>query len=552
MGGDSLRPSPALQLLGEAFRERRGGVLRVGSHEPPLRIVLREGHVEALAPALDPASPAAWQAETPLPRPDDSARIRLERVLAEIGIRPSATPKPRPPRTAEPVPPRETLLAALASADPASFAEGEPAPADSLPLAGPTEPLILEAVRRLDDAALGALLGDVEQRLVATTAIAEERTLTLSEGYLLSRIDGATTLREVLQVVPLAPEESERTLLGLLLTGRVECRPPLPRIVHRHETSEQPPPEPAADSAPPRDEDAAPEVVPQDDEPAQPAPPAPLDEETREKRLEIRELSESLRWRNHFEVLGLEPGCSDADVRRAYVALAKRFHPDAQRDPRLADLHDQLEEIFIRVGAAWEVLGEARSRAEYEAGLRPRRRAPAPEAPPVAKTPARGTPAARPAPASSATPPPPPAAPEPPAWVSPDETLANARYLISHGRYWDAIQVLEAAVPRMQPQRAQTRARILLARAYAKNPNWMRRAEETLQNVVREDPTSAEAHYELGLLYKAGGLAARAQAMFRRAVELRPEMREAQAELGPGDPAPGGLLKRLFGKGKAS
>ena len=108
-------------------------------------------------------------------------------------------------------------------------------------------------------------------------------------------------------------------------------------------------------------------------------------------------------------------------------------------------------------------------------------------------------------------------------------------------------------MPRMKPLRHQHRGRILLAKAYAKNPNWVRRAEETLQNVVREDPVNVDAHYELGLLYKAGGLAARAQAMFRRVVELRPDHREATAELDPGDgPGGGGLLKRLFGRGKAS
>ena len=62
---------------------------------------------------------------------------------------------------------------------------------------------------------------------------------------------------------------------------------------------------------------------------------------------------------------------------------------------------------------------------------------------------------------------------------------------------------------------------------------------------------------EIRLLYKAGGMMARAHASFRRVLELRPDHREAAAELGvkppaaPGPP-PGGLLKRLFGRGKAS
>ena len=141
-----------------------------------------------------------------------------------------------------------------------------------------------------------------------------------------------------------------------------------------------------------------------------------------------------------------------------------------------------------------------------------------------------------------------------PEYVPPEEILFRARLLISQARYWDAIQVLERTVPQMEPGRNQHKGRILLAKAYARNPNWVRRAEEYLHEVVREDPSNVEAHYELGRLYKQVGQAARAQAMFRRVVELKPEHREAAAELGLADgPAPGGgLLKRIFRRGKAS
>ena len=246
---------------------------------------------------------------------------------------------------------------------------------------------------------------------------------------------------------------------------------------------------------------------------------------------------QSLPLKNHFEVLGVEPGCSDAQVRSAYYGLVKRFHPDAHRDERLADLHDVLEAVFIRVGEAWEVLGDARSRASYEARSGVARRHPEAPAGPAAASPA--TPATQ--------------AADDFAYVSPEETLLKAQLLMAQARYWDAIQVLEIAIPRLEPRRHQLRGRILLARAYAKNPHWLRKAEVQLQDVVREDPANVDAHFELGLLYKAGGRPARAQAMFRRVLELRPDHREAVAELGLGDgPGPGGILKKLFGRGKAS
>jgi curved DNA-binding protein CbpA len=276
--------------------------------------------------------------------------------------------------------------------------------------------------------------------------------------------------------------------------------------------------------------------------PTDPMVSAPVDTAVLERRREVLEVFQSLPLKNHFEVLGVEPGCDDDEVKRAYVALTKRFHPDAQRDKRLEDMHDILEAIFIRVQEAWEVLGEAKSRASYEASSgivrRPRTARPSGERAPSVPGIAPSPPPARPAP--------------PPEYVPPEEVLYQVRQLLAQARYWDAIQILESTLPGMEPRTQQHRGRLLLARAYSKNPNWLRRAEETLQQLVREDPTNADAHFELGMIYKTSGFPTRAQAMFRRTLELRPGHKEASAELGiptdTGTPRPG-LLKRLFKRG---
>jgi tetratricopeptide (TPR) repeat protein len=553
------RTSGTLALLASLFRERRSGVLTLGTGESAPRVLLRHGQVTGLGPI---------EMSGPLPRPDDSAAMRLDRVLQEIGIRKAAPRVSAPPVPVSASGLRDRVLEALVDPGrPAAFEEGAPAPPDVAEVAGATEPLILEAVRRLgpDDAA--ALLGDLDGRLVATAALVEERTLTLTEGYILSRIDGLSTAREVMMLVPLDPEETQRTLLGLLLTGRVECRPaPVtrerPEAAGEHLPTEadgapaeahvDPPAEAPAEADIPEGEDAftafpTVEAEPPEAEPVAPAsaapPPPALDPETFARRREILEAFTSLPLKNHFEVLGVEPGCTDAEVRQARAALVRRFHPDAHRDDRLADLHDMLTAIFIRVEEALEVLGDAKSRASYEARLGVVRRTPE-----TRTGPAR---ASASAPAQPAPAPAPPAA-EAYGYVPPEETLLKAQLLLAQARYWDAIQVLETAIPHMEPGRHQIRGRILLARAYAKNPNWVRKAEEQLQDVVRDDPANVDAHYELGMLYKSGGLPARAQAMFRRALELRPDHREAATELDREGPGPGGLLKRLFGRGKAS
>jgi curved DNA-binding protein CbpA len=564
-------PRDGLALLAEAFRSRRSGVLAFGDGKEALRVRLESGQVTALGPA-----PAESKTPPALPKPSDSVRLRLERVLAEIGMlraidagaAPGAPPVVPPAATL-----RDQVIDKLAeSSAPVRFDEGAESPRNLVEVAVATEPIILEAVRlmRRDDAVRRAL-GDLDQLLVATTAFADERTLTLTEGYLLSRIDGIATARQVLELVPLDPAEVERTLLGLLLTGRVECRP-----APAHDVAPEPEPDvlptpPVAEVSPTADTaEQEPIVVDEDltapfpeaepvpaaavasEAPAEPvrkpvaAPDVPpMDEATMARRRAIVELFQSLPLKqSHFEMLGVEPGCTDDEVKRAYVALTKHYHPDANRDKRLHDLHDMLEAIIIRVGEAWEVLGEAKSRASYEARSGIVRRPRGGQA--GAETPAPATPGGR-------------LAYESAEYVPPEEILFRARRLLAQAQYWDAIQVLESAIPGMEPRSQQHRGRLLLARAYSKNPNWLRRAEETLQQLVREDPTNADAHFELGLLYKSGGFQARAQAMFKRTIELRPGHKEASAELGiatdggdKGGAEGGGLFKRLFKRGKAS
>jgi hypothetical protein len=68
----------------------------------------------------------------------------------------------------------------------------------------------------------------------------------------------------------------------------------------------------------------------------------------------------------HYQVLGVPPAATPADVRRAYLALARRYHPD-----RLAASGDvEAEERMRAINAAWAVLGDEHRRRDYDAELR--------------------------------------------------------------------------------------------------------------------------------------------------------------------------------------
>src|SRR5437763_1741871 len=63
---------------------------------------------------------------------------------------------------------------------------------------------------------------------------------------------------------------------------------------------------------------------------------------------------------DYYDVLGVSPSASEKDITRAYRKLAKQHHPDANPGNREA------EEKFKSVAAAYDVLGDAAKRKEYD------------------------------------------------------------------------------------------------------------------------------------------------------------------------------------------
>ncbi len=64
--------------------------------------------------------------------------------------------------------------------------------------------------------------------------------------------------------------------------------------------------------------------------------------------------------RDYYEVLGVERGASEEEIKKAYRKLAVKFHPDKNQGDKAA------EEKFKELGEAYEVLNDVQTRAAYD------------------------------------------------------------------------------------------------------------------------------------------------------------------------------------------
>ncbi|MCX2741885.1 J domain-containing protein [Pontibacter anaerobius] len=67
-----------------------------------------------------------------------------------------------------------------------------------------------------------------------------------------------------------------------------------------------------------------------------------------------------MEYKDYYKILGVDKKASQADIKKAYRALAKKYHPDKNKD------NLQAEEKFKDISEAYEVLGDEAKRKQYD------------------------------------------------------------------------------------------------------------------------------------------------------------------------------------------
>jgi len=350
--------------------------------------------------------------------------------------------------------------------------------------------LILHGIDKMDEfEPILAAMHDFENGLSVrspTPIPLEMLTLSRTQGFVLSRVDGHTSFRDIISTLP--DEEAEpasRFLFGLLVMGVIDYQPPLTdgpfrvaNILRDH-----------------------------------------ADRRALEKMQEKTILQSYARMRkqNPHEILGVTPTASRAAIDRAYAEAKALFARDRllQRikerfRTELGVIESRLVEAYLQLTKP-EQRPESRRAAEaQDVGGQDVRGEDLLMRPELDKTRSR---------------------------TEADEAsriaelyYSKARKAMLSGDFHNAIQYGKLAI---SYNAKDARIYFLLAECQGRNPEarWQRMAEQNYTKATEVDPWNPEYWMSLGRFYKKRGLGLRARRQFEEALKLVPEHEDATKEL---------------------
>jgi curved DNA-binding protein CbpA len=233
-------------------------------------------------------------------------------------------------------------------------------------------------------------------------------------------------------------------------------------------------------------------------------PTCELDDETRAR---VDELYGRLATANLYEMLGVGRDADKKAVKGAFFAFAATLHPDRHFRKKLGPYKQKINDVFVRLTLAYETLGTAAKRAEYDTKLPPL----APSSQVEAHKPAGG-----PAPRTSIRPPRRSLAPNGAPAAGPAAGRASRRprplsivptgIPVADRRGALASRLAEFRPPAPQPEgsRPQAALRQFWGKHVEKTEQASRQRAQVFVKAAEEalakgDPVSAATHYKLAL-----------------------------------------------------
>jgi curved DNA-binding protein CbpA len=193
--------------------------------------------------------------------------------------------------------------------------------------------LLLECARHLPASYLAARFNDQTETLELAKNNGHQAKLIPAEAFIMSRVAAPITLKDLLTISGMNEVDTLRAVYGLSLAGLLLRREwPIELAAHGQKST---------------------------------PPPAAVPDEQSDLKALFARLDKA---GNHYDVLDVGRNASPDEVRDAYHALARKYHPDRyhQRD---LEARRQIESAFARIARAYETLGESSARDAYDAQL---------------------------------------------------------------------------------------------------------------------------------------------------------------------------------------
>jgi curved DNA-binding protein CbpA len=219
----------------------------------------------------------------------------------------------------------------------------------------------------------------------------------------------------------------------------------------------------------------------------------------------VEQTYQDLNQKDFYRLLGISSRAELGEIKSAYYALAKQFHPDRFYGLDDPVLKEKVDIIFSTVNIAYETLKNTRSRQQYD-------NAPAEEKRITKTTIAPDTPHVQQGTANRVA----------------EEYYQRAVKSYAQRNFYEAVQFLRSAT-QICPEVAKYWTQ--LGVALSKNENWRKEAEDSFTRAAELDPMNAENHLYLAFLYKNSGMKLRARKAFMTALQLDPSNEVAQAEV---------------------
>jgi hypothetical protein len=231
--------------------------------------------------------------------------------------------------------------------------------------------------------------------------------------------------------------------------------------------------------------------------PAKKAPPPPVDlqAELRDVVAMVLKMGEQ----NHFELLGLPPTATAAEVKIAYFKLAKLYHPDTVPPGAPEGLSKAKADVFARIGEANGVLSDDARRAAYVEEVK---------AGTTGEQVDVGT------------------------LLAAEESFQKGMILVKSRKFPEALRYLDEAIAANAEE-----GEYYAWRGYAKfflNPDkkaGQADAQKDIQQCTMRNPKVAAAAYFQGHIAKLLGDLVAAKNHFKHCLELNPEHLDAQREM---------------------